>query len=228
MITTIDRAKLVEVGSGLRAAYLTRQAGYTLGIAHDEGDALVALLEPGYLDEVGTAEGTVEQAMADRELMDAEARDLTSEQDRKAREAKVWRRKVAKRAARRKRMGFDVPDELTKVGRASTVPALIEQLTTKIATFELALEAMGGAPAQALLDDGKRIKGELASADDAQETARLSTLPGKVQDFYAAKGLLYIGLKVINDAGQELHADDTANAARYNLKILHRHAGKSS
>lgn len=225
MITTIDRQELVRIGAGLRAAYLTRQAGYTLGIAHDEGDALAALLDAGYADEVAAANAEVTRAMGDRELADAEAKTLTSQQDRKVREAKVWRRKLAKRAARRRRMGFEIPDELATVGRASGVPELMEQLTTKTATFALSLEAMGGASAQALLDEGKRIHDELGSADAAQETARLSSLPKKVQDFYAAKGLLYTGLKVINDAGQELHSDDAASAGRYNLKILHRHAG---
>ncbi len=61
----------------------------------------------------------------------------------------------------------------------------------------------------------------------SQEVKRLSTLPAKVRDYYAAKGRLYVGLKVINDAGHELHASDADAAGRYNLKILHRRGTKA-
>ncbi|MBI4726747.1 hypothetical protein HY768_05935 [candidate division TA06 bacterium] len=36
----------------------------------------------------------------------------------------------------------------------------------------------------------------------------------------------YACLKAINDAGQSLHTDKPELAHRYNLSILHRHAGK--
>ncbi|HEY8431776.1 MAG TPA: hypothetical protein VIL20_25525 [Sandaracinaceae bacterium] len=226
MITTMSKEELIRIGADLRSAYLLQQSGYTLAIARAEGEPLAALLEPGYLDEVEAAEASVKASQADRDLMRVEAGNLTAEQDRKVREAKLWRRKVAKRGSRRRRMGHPVPDELTKVGRANTVPALLQQLTTMIASFELSIDAMGGDQARALLEEGRRVHGELAAVDAAQETARLASLPQKVRDFYEAKGLLYVGLKVINDAGQELHAGDPAQAAQYNLRILHRRAGK--
>ncbi|MDI7270101.1 MAG: hypothetical protein QME96_19100, partial [Myxococcota bacterium] len=84
-----------------------------------------------------------------------------------------------------------------------------------------------GKNAQALLDEGVRLQAALATADAAQEVKRLSTLPAKVRDYYAAKGRLYVGLKVINDAGHELHASDADAAGRYNLKILYRRGTKA-
>jgi hypothetical protein len=37
---------------------------------------------------------------------------------------------------------------------------------------------------------------------------------------------VFIGIKVISGAGREFHVHDPAAAARYNLSILNRHAGK--
>jgi len=42
------------------------------------------------------------------------------------------------------------------------------------------------------------------------------------------KGTLYTALKVVNDAGHELYADNATAAARYNLSILQRRAGKKT
>ena len=77
-------------------------------------------------------------------------------------------------------------------------------------------------PTALRLDEGTKLHDQLAAVDAQQEHARLAKLPTAVRDFLGAKGLLYIGLKAINDAAQELHADDPAEAARFNLKILYR------
>jgi hypothetical protein len=75
-----------------------------------------------------------------------------------------------------------------------------------------------------LLEQGRALQAALAAADATQEQARLAALPDKVRDHFAAKGALYLGLKILNDAARELHADDAAAAARFNLKILYRKA----
>ena len=157
--------------------------------------------------------------------MRRETEDLTSEQDVKLRAAKIVRRKIAKRGSRMRRMGKTISDVLTVIGRASTVPAVLKHLNLVAGELEANLEAMGGEQAAPLLADCRTAYTELASADTAQETALIGKLPKKVEDFYVLKGTLYVGLKVINDAGQELHSDDTTSAAAYNLRILHRRRG---
>ena len=67
---------------------------------------------------------------------------------------------------------------------------------------------MPGAGADKLLEEGKSLLENLESADANQEVKRLSELPGKVRAFQEKKGVLYMGLKVIGDAGQEVHAHD--------------------
>jgi hypothetical protein len=92
------------------------------------------------------------------------------------------------------------------------------------------MAAAGSSPASAtaLLTEARTAHSALRAADDAQEVSRLSTLPSTVQDYLAKKGELYLATKMINAAGHELHAGDLSSAARYNLAILHRHAGKRS
>jgi hypothetical protein len=109
-------------------AYLVQQTGYTIGIAAGEGEPLAAILPAGYLREVEGAKAAVEASMKDTDLMRRETEDLTSEQDVKLRAAKIVRRKVAKRGSRMRRMGKTIPDVLTVIGRASTVPAVLKHL----------------------------------------------------------------------------------------------------
>ena len=226
MITELSREELIEMGAGLRTPYLLQQAGYTLGIAAEEEDEIEGILEePTLVEEITAARDQVKAATGDRELMEQEAKDLTHRQNAKLVEAKVWRRKVVARAKRAKRRGKKIPEVLTVVGAGSSVPDLTAQVTAMTATMTTMLPALGGARAQALLTEGQTILTELSQADSDQEVARLSTLPQKVADFYAAKAILLTGIKLINDAGQELHADDHAQAARFNLKILHRRGG---
>jgi hypothetical protein len=77
-----------------------------------------------------------------------------------------------------------------------------------------------------LIEEGRNLARELKSADAIQEVKRAKTLSEKMQEFYYQKGLLFIGLKRINDAGHELHRGDPTASAKYNLSILYRHAGK--
>jgi hypothetical protein len=50
--------------------------------------------------------------------------------------------------------------------------------------------------------------------------------PDEVKQFHYEKGLLFIGLKVINEAGRELHADNVTDAAKYNLAIMYGNTSK--
>ena len=73
MITNVSKEKLVEVGSRFRAMYLVEQAGYTLGIAAKDGQALYDLLPEGFPKEMDGIVGEVKAAMQDKELMKEEA-----------------------------------------------------------------------------------------------------------------------------------------------------------
>ena len=73
--------------------------------------------------------------------MRRETEDLTSEQDVKLRAAKIVRRKIAKRGSRMRRMAKTIPDVLTVIGRASTVPAVLKHLNLVAGELEANLEA---------------------------------------------------------------------------------------
>jgi len=224
MITALETDELVRLGSGHRAEALIVQAGYTLGIAVEDGDELAELLADGFLDEVRNAVTEVDQRSKERQNAETEARDATRAQTSALRDAKIWRRKVAARGRRARRQGHNVPQVLTQVGRATTVTQVVKQLGDMAAALEKSLEVMGGKSGQALLDAGTKLRDQLTGVDAEQERKRLSDLPEAVRDFSAAKGTLLVGLKAVNDAGHELHADDATAAGRYNLKILYRRA----
>ncbi len=228
MITTANREELIRLGARFRAAYLVQQAGYTLGIAAAEEGGIEATVEdPQLIESVAAARAQVEEAMRDKDLLATESKSLTSDQNAKLREAKVWRRKVAKRAARVRRQGqTGVPESLAMIGRASSVPNVLTSMNTALGLMETHV-ALLGEGARALMEEGRRLHSELGSVDTSQEQALFANMPTKIKDFYAAKGLLYLGIKVIHDAGQELHAATPELAAKYNLKILYRKSGRS-
>jgi len=118
MITELGRDELISLGARNRADYLVEQAGYTLGLAAADGTAITELLTEGYLKEVAAAQAAVNAARQDRALMAAEAKDSTTAQNRAAKDAKVWRRKVARRAQRARRMGKMMPDGLLAISSA--------------------------------------------------------------------------------------------------------------
>lgn len=220
MITQKPESELVAIGAGLRTAYLVQQAGYTLGVAAEDEEAIEAIIEdPQFLEDVSAERATVAAAIKDRGLMEQEAIQLTADQNGLLRRAKVWRRKVVKRARRAERRGHDVPDVLLSVGRANSVPTVTAQMTIILASFEAHLPTLGGPE---LLAEGTTLLTDLSRVDAEQEVARLATLSAKVRALYISKAKLYLGLKIINDAGQELHADTPDRASQYNLKILHR------
>ena len=109
----------------------------------------------------------------------------------------------------------------------TTLAGLAGQLDEMTALFEENLSAMPGKGAQALLDEGKAISAQLSTADAQQDVKRLRDLPSALQSFYEQKGLLYLALKAINDAGHELYADDANGASLFNLHILHRRSSRN-
>lgn len=226
MITEVSKEKLMEVGSRLRADYLVEQAGYTFGVAAFDGRALEELLPDGFVAEVKAVLEKVNEARKDKALMAAESKEATRVQNSAFRRAKIWRRKVAKRARNAAEMGKSIPDGLIKISQAKTLPALQAQVSEMVRLLEANLSLFHGAGLEKLLEEGRKLESEMMVKDAEQEVKRLKELPEKVIDFYIQKGLLYIGLKIINNAGQELHSEAPLLAARYNMSILHRHGVK--
>ena len=226
MIISIPKDELVVIGARHRANYLVEQAGYTLGIAAKDGQALNDLLPEGFSDEVKVYVEKVTAAMQDKELMVEESKDATKKQNRAAKDAKVWRRKAVNRAVRGVRLGAGMPDGLLSIGRASKIPELQGQIEIMTKLFEENIAKMPGKGADKLLEEGKAIAEAFRASDADQEVKRLRALPDSVQSFYEQKGLLHTGLKAINDAGHELYAHNSEAAAKYNLAILYRSAGK--
>lgn len=65
-VTELSRDELGRLGYGLRGSYLVQQAGYTRGIAAEDGQSLLDMLPAGYLDETAAAQAIVEKAQGDR------------------------------------------------------------------------------------------------------------------------------------------------------------------
>ncbi|MGA9751095.1 MAG: hypothetical protein WBS54_04865 [Acidobacteriota bacterium] len=228
MITELSQDELVEMGSGLRAAYLSEQAGYTLELAAGEGQALADLLPEGFLKEVAAAQDSVASALQDRVLMEDDS-GSAGEAHRKAyRDAKIWRRKIIARATSAERAGRSIPDILLHVHGVKNGPPLLQQISEMTKVFEANMALLDGKGKEELLAQGRALCDAMAGAGANHEVKRLKELPDAVRAFRLQKGLLYVGLKRIHDAGRELHAGDSAASGRYNLAILHRHAAKRS
>jgi len=183
------------------------------------------------IDLVAKVRDEVAGALDDKSVVAAEAKLATGTQNTTARQPKLWGRRAVARVKGALRAGARVPEEMTRPTSARTVPALLGQankLLSLLVEHAAALDAVG-APTQPLIDDGRKLCDALAAADATQEQTRAAVLPAAVAAFYAKKGELYTGIKIINDAGHELHAHDPAAASRYNLSILYRrHVGPAA
>jgi len=226
MITQLKKDEVIAMGARQRADYLVEQAGYTLGLAALDANVLDAVLPKGYVGEVTTVCDQVKAARQDKAMVAAEAKDASHEQQGAFAQAKVLRRTIARRASMAKRMGISIPEALTHMTSIKSAPALVAQLSEMIKLLEVNQSAIPGTGVDQIIKEGKALCDVLSSTDAKQEIKRLKELPEAVQKFYEQKGLLYTGLKVINDAGHAIHAADPNAAAKYNLAILHRHTGK--
>jgi len=223
-ITSMPDTELVPSGARLRAPYLLQQANYTLGLARSEGEPLAARMAPGFVDKVDAVRAKVAKAFEDKTVSAAEAKLTTGTQNSAARALKVWGRGAVARANAVLRTGSVIPDEMTHPLNARTVPAAIAQAQRLLSLLGEHAPTMDkvGAPTQPLIDEGRKLCDALIAADSSQEVARASALPAVVANFYARKAELYVGLKIINDAGHELYAHDPASSSRFNLSLLYR------
>jgi hypothetical protein len=170
----------------------------------------------------------VSAARKDKVVAAEEAKGSTQAVNELLRQAKVWRRTVVSRALRAKRLGKKVPDALLKADTVTGVPGIAAQMERMLKLVEANIDNLPGTNLQPLIDEGQSLVDDIKAIDAEQEVKRLKSLPEAVRNFYYQKGLLYTGIKVINDAGRELHANDPSASAKYNLSILYRHTGKKN
>jgi hypothetical protein len=217
---------VIELGSRNRAGYILEQYGYTMGLAKLDGNALADLLPKGYLDEVANVADELRAAFKQKELSAKESKGSTEKVNELLRDAKVWRRAIVSRATRAKRLGEKIPDALLKADNVNGVAGVSSQMDKMLKLVEVNAGSLPGTDVKALIKEGAALAQSIRLLDADHEVKRLKSLPESVKEFYYAKGLLYTGIKVINDAGRELHAGDPSSSSKYNLTILYRHTGR--
>ena len=222
MITKLTDQEVITLGRRFRAGFLIEQGNLTVAMAKQEGQALLDLVPQGYLDEVDALIKQVAAAGQDKALVADEAKESTNVHHAATRDAHVWERKVARCANRGKHLGEPIPDALTATPRAANGPGLLTQVSEKLTLLQAHKDALPGNGVDALIQEGTAIALALQTGDTQRDLKHRTELPANVVEFRRQKGLLYVALKVINEAGQELHAADPVAASRYNLSILHR------
>jgi hypothetical protein len=230
MITKKAQAELIKLGARFPGSRLVQQGAYLLSIAGADGGALLGYLPPGFRAELTQVRDDVDKARQDKTNTLVDAKQATGTQHEIMEDAIRWLGTVANRAKRTLRAGANVPEELTTVGKLQSVPAVLEAASKALGLLnEHAAEFDSIGPAvKPLIDEGQQLYQALDKAEATQEQARLSDLPASVTAYYAKKGELYIGLKILIDAGHELHSRDHQAAARYNLSLLNRRRGHSA
>ncbi len=226
----VSRREFVELGSRLRAGNLLQQAGYTMEIERGVRDALSAILPPGYVDEIEEARLEVEEGIRSRTNIAAEAKEATQSQNAVLRRIEDWRRRVRAISRIVERTGVAVSEGLTVMGRyRRTLATTLHEVEKCIGLLEQHRPDFGATPGiDGLIEGGKALRRELRAVDAEQEAKRLAHLPAAVADFYAAKGRLFAGLKMVNEAAKYHFADDPEAAGRFNLSILHKGRRASS
>jgi hypothetical protein len=228
MITKMAKDDVIAIGMRNRAGYLVEQYGYTVGLAREDGAALAGLLPRGYLEEVTACRDRVRDAMKEKALMAEESKSSTAGVNAVLRRAKEWRRTAVHRAKFAKRSGHDIPAGLTRLDRLESVPQVATSINTMVKWVEANMDAMPGEDVKDFIREGRDLYEEIHAIDAAQELKRAKGVSDSFREFYHQKGLLYIGIKGINDLGRALHRGNPASAARYNMSILYRHAAKKS
>lgn len=220
MLTQLHHDELLIIGARVPAERLVAQAAHTLRTAAREGRNMERVLPRGYLAEVRRCLEEVSQAQRQREIREVERRHLDEVVAEAFHEAKVWRRHVAHRIQEALHLGIPVWEELVRIREARTAETLSQNLIAMVELLEPHIGQLPGQDWKAVLDRGRRLA-ETLDATLAASRLHLHRLPESVREYYAAKGRLYMALKVINDAGWSLHSDSGAEAARFNLDILY-------
>lgn len=223
----LERKDYVRIGVRFNGARLSEQAGYSLGLARDEAQILALLgITPERTTQWEAFRTQVETGSRDRGISRDEAVALTGVQNAHARNGKMYIRRVLQIAGNAFAEEPGTFDEFTKIPRPQqSLPKLLEavnrlaELSTKYASQ---LSAWGGAN---LAAEGRGLLDQIKTVDAEQER-KITSLPTQTEDYYVAKGRLFLAIKQINRAGKTAHIADKVAADRYNLDILYRHTGR--
>ena len=226
MITELGKEELIAIGARFSGGGLVAQGGYTLDIARSRGAALSNLLPDKYLDEVKAAIDEVRERAKDKEATEQESKFATSAQNEAIRHSKIWMRKAVRRSKRAMHMGKEVPDALLQMPSNAKMKEFTQAMDRMVKDFEKYMANIPGSDTPAFLAEGKAAANALLGADADQEVKRLSKLPEKVREYCIQKGMLYKGLKVINEAGRELFVNEPTLSETFNFKILYRHLNR--
>lgn len=223
VVTRYPLDTVIRTGSHLRAGPLSLQAGYTLKLAAGEREKLVKRIGQPTLDGAVVLQRAVDPLAGDRTVAAAEAKGKTQSQGTAVHEAILWRREAIKLGGMLKRRGVPGAENLARITSPDrTLAKLAVELNEKIALVgQVAKDAPNPDYPPELAQRGRTALANLQERDAAQELD-IANLPPKTREEYLVKGLLYLVLKQINDAGQGLHVGNPAEAARYNLGILYR------
>jgi predicted esterase YcpF (UPF0227 family) len=123
-------------------------------------------------------------------------------------------------------MDNDVPDILTVMSKAKTVPEVIAQMEAMVKMLAARKDNLVCAELGDYIAEGESIVRTLKTADANQEVTHSKHLTDAVAEFYYQKGMLFQALKAVNEAGHELHYKHPVDSAKYNMSILYRHVGR--
>ena len=230
MATQSDTARDVATGMRFRGKYLVQQAGYTIGLGALAGTALAGKMPPNFLERTAVLRSEVEKSLEDKTVRTAESRQATDAQNQCRHDAKIWIRQAGRRCLSAMQLGVDLPPELGTLSSPPTVPGMLDQMSKTLSLLEKHAAEMDtiGLPVQEHIAEGRKLHQALQAADSAQERTRAADLPAATAAFCAKKGQLYTMLKVINNAGHELFANNPAEAGKFNMSILHRHGSPAA
>jgi hypothetical protein len=216
----------VLIGYALRCPVrgLLEQARYTLELAWREGAELADALPNGFLDELAAQARIVSTAAQDRALVLRDAVDSTRELNIVMRQSKIWRRRVANIADMADLMGFQVPEDLLSFQPTWSRDEWIAQMELFVKLVGICSEIPPHYHLGRFLDEGEKLLAFVKAYDPAKELEQIKRFSAPMRNFYRDKGLLYIGIKMVNDIGRSLY-DEEADAeawGAYNLTILYR------
>ncbi|MBI4617685.1 MAG: hypothetical protein HY720_29000 [Planctomycetes bacterium] len=222
MISLHPRDKLIAIGARRRAVNVRAQGAYTHRLVGEDAPVL-ALVKPARLAELADALAKLTAAMNDREIMKAEAEDLTIDQGDALESAKVWRRTITARAKAAALVPLDVPEGLTSLQGGKGITDVAHDVERLANLAEPALETLAAVEiTPELVKAGRELAAALLDVDTEQDIARFAKLPEKVKDMYVQKALVYLAVKQINLLASSVHTKDAEARKKYNLDHLYR------
>jgi hypothetical protein len=142
--------------------------------------------------------------------------------------SKEWRRKVTAMGKKSAKLEGDVPDILTVMTKAKTVPEVIAQVEAMLKMLPARRNELVCEELDDYISEGESIVDGLKTADANQEVTHSKHLSDTVAEFYYQKGMLFFALKAVNEAGHELHYKSPVDSSKYNMSILYRHVGRKT